>query len=107
MSELVLSGTPVLADYQRYIADMVQERGFGDESLAQAYMLFVEEVGELAKAARKKAGLKMDTQAAQQEAEHEAADVFILFLDICNKLDIDLEKAFRAKEEINKQRTWS
>jgi NTP pyrophosphatase (non-canonical NTP hydrolase) len=32
--------------------------------------------------------------------------VFMYLLDICNHFDIDLEKAFREKEEINKKRTW-
>ena len=27
-------------------------------------------------------------------------------LDICNHFNIDLEKAFREKEEINKGRVW-
>jgi len=36
----------------------------------------------------------------------EAADVLIILLGICNMLDIDLEKAFREKEEINKKRLW-
>lgn len=107
MSKLVLPAAPVLADYQKYIADMVQERGFTDQSLAQDFLFLIEEMGELAKAARKTAGLKLDIQATSKETAHEAADVFIIFLDICNKLDIDLEAAFRAKEEINKQRTWS
>jgi len=32
--------------------------------------------------------------------------VFIYLLDICNHFNIDLEKAFRDKEEINKKRIW-
>lgn len=34
------------------------------------------------------------------------ADVFIYLLDICNHFDVNLEKAFRDKEEINKKRVW-
>ncbi len=38
--------------------------------------------------------------------EEEIADVFIFTLAIANKCNIDLEQAFRDKEEINKKRSW-
>jgi len=42
----------------------------------------------------------------EYSVEQEAADVFIYLLDICNQLGVNLEKAFREKEEINKKRVW-
>ncbi|MEN9604555.1 MAG: hypothetical protein RJB39_240 [Candidatus Parcubacteria bacterium] len=97
-----------MQDYQQYIREMVVERGFDKESLPEIFMLFTEECGELAKAIRKSAsGLKTDNNSEIFKLEQEAADVFIYLLDICNHLNIDLEKAFRDKEEINKQRTWA
>ena len=50
--------------------------------------------------------MKTDSGSEQFHLDHEAADVFIYLLDICNHFGIDLEKAFRDKEEINKKRTW-
>jgi NTP pyrophosphatase (non-canonical NTP hydrolase) len=41
-----------------------------------------------------------------QDLGHEAADVFIYLLTICNHFGVDLETAFREKEEINKGRRW-
>lgn len=38
--------------------------------------------------------------------DHEVADVLMNLHVICNKFGIDLEQAFRAKEEVNKARTW-
>ena len=35
------------------------------------------------------------------------ADVLIYLLDLANVLGVDLEKAFREKEEINKKRNWN
>lgn len=105
-SKLFLKENPTLKDYQKYIADMIKERGFEEESLPQIFMLFLEECGELAKAARKHQGLKTDKNSEHFHVEHEAADVFNYFLDICNHLDVDLEKAFREKEEVNKKRHW-
>lgn len=103
-----LPNNPTLTDLQQYIAEMVRERGFTDDDIAQRFMLLMEESGEFAKAARKAAGIKFapDTSIKDSVA-HEAADVFIILLGLCNMLGIDLEQAFRDKEEINKQRTWS
>ncbi len=105
-SKLVLSEKPTLSQLQKYVQDMVQERGFTEVTLSEQFMFLLEECGELAKAARKFTNLKNDKNSESFQVAHEAADVFIFLLDICNKLDIDLEKAFREKEEINKQRQW-
>lgn len=86
---------------------MVIERGFDKETAPEIFMLFMEECGEMAKAARKLSNMKTDDNSIIHSLEHEIADVFIYLLDICKHFDIDLEKAFRDKEEINKQRTWS
>ena len=104
--ELHLRETPVLRDYQEYVAQMVKVRGFEDENIEKVFMLFTEEVGELAKAIRKLEGVKTDRQSRHHKAEEEVADVFIYLLDLCNFLQIDLEHAFRMKEEQNKLRTW-
>ena len=70
-------------------------------------MLFLEECGEMAKAARKSQGIKTDKNSKEYNLGHEIADVFIYLLDLCNYYGIDLEKAFRDKEEINKRRSWN
>lgn len=106
MSNLHLKDNPTLADLQQYVRDMVAERGFDDETVQDTFMLLIEEVGELAKAARKHAGIKFAADTETKEMAHEAADVLVLLLGLCNLLNIDLEQAFRAKEVRNKQRTW-
>jgi len=107
MSKLILKDNPTLADYQIYVKEMVEERGFEKEKLGDIFMLFLEECGELAKAARKNAGIKFDAQSKVHAVDEEAADVFMYLLDICNHLGVDLEKAFRDKEEKNKKRSWT
>jgi NTP pyrophosphatase (non-canonical NTP hydrolase) len=93
--------------YQELVRALVIERGFGDESIPEVFTLLVEEVGELAKAIRKQNGQKVDLSRKQHDVEEEAADVFWLLLDLCNRLDIDLGKAFDAKETLNSTRNWS
>ncbi len=106
-SKLFLKERPTLKDFQQYVRDLVKERGFEDESVPELFMLLSEEIGEMAKAARKHTSIKMDDNSHKPDLELEIADVFIYLLDICNHFDIDLEKAFRNKEEINKKRVWS
>jgi NTP pyrophosphatase (non-canonical NTP hydrolase) len=105
-SKLILRENPELRDFQKYIAEMVKERGFEKETVSEIFMLFMEECGEMAKAARKTQKIHTDKNSEQFELEHEVADVFMYLLDICNQFNIDLEKAFRDKEEINKKRLW-
>ncbi|HTH72367.1 MAG TPA: MazG nucleotide pyrophosphohydrolase domain-containing protein [Candidatus Pristimantibacillus sp.] len=106
MSELHLKEGPTLADLQAYVAQMVKDRGFDEESVPERFMLLLEEAGEFAKAARKSQGIKFAADSVAGELEHEAADVLILLLALCNDLHIDLEQAVRAKEEKNKKRVW-
>lgn len=96
-----------LPEYQRRIAKLVEERGFENETVPEVFMLLMEEVGEFAKAARKVSGVTTDKNSKVHDLEEEAADVFWLLLDLCNRLNIDLGKAFEAKEEKNQKRSWT
>ena len=100
-----LKSNPSLEDFQQYVREMVVERGFDKGTVSQTFMLFLEECGELSKAVRKFAAAKKDpAEADKYRVDHEAADVFIYLLDICNRFGIDLEKAFREKEAHNETR---
>ncbi|MBU2235665.1 pyrophosphohydrolase, partial [Patescibacteria group bacterium] len=92
--------------FQKYVSKMEDERGFSDESTIQKCLLLGEEVGELFKAVRKSENIKIDRNSDIGTIENELADVLIYLLVIANRYNIDLEKAFRDKEEINKNRNW-
>jgi NTP pyrophosphatase (non-canonical NTP hydrolase) len=102
-----LKDNPSLRDLQSYIAAVCQERGWTQDSPSEKFVLFIEEVGELAKAMRKRAGL-YDEQARPRDVslEEEFADVLSYVLDLANAYQVDLEQAFRAKEAINQSRRW-
>jgi NTP pyrophosphatase (non-canonical NTP hydrolase) len=108
MSKLLLKPDPTLDDLQQYVRDMIAERGFSDkpEDIPKRFVLLLEELGEFARAARKHSGLKFSKETHLAELDEEAADVIIVFIGICNLLGIDLEQAFRDKEEKNKLRSW-
>jgi len=107
MNTPALKQNPSLKDFQIYVHDMVIKRGFDDETVPEIFMLFLEECGEMAKAARKLQNIKTDKNSAELNLQHEVADVFSYLLDICNQFDIDLETAFREKEQINDTRVWA
>jgi NTP pyrophosphatase (non-canonical NTP hydrolase) len=98
---------PTLSDLQQYLTAVCQERGWTRDTPAEKFLLFVEEVGELAKAMRKTAGL-YEERAKQNKVplEEEFADVLSYLLDLANCFQVDLEQAFRTKEAINQSRTW-
>ncbi len=101
-----LPENPTLKDLQRYIDEVCQKRGWTKDSPSEKFVLFIEEVGELAKAMRKRAGL-YEEQAKQRDIslEEEFADVLSYLLDLANCFQVDLEQAFRAKEQVNQSGT--
>lgn len=102
-----LQAEPTLKVLQDYLAAVCQERGWTKDSPSEKFVLFVEEIGELAKAIRKKTGLYDEHAKLQTFAlEEEFADVLAYLLDLANCYGVDLEAAFRAKEKINEKRTW-
>lgn len=102
MSELKDQAT--LADFQKLISELVVERGYDKETVSEVFTLLVEETGELAKAIRKYNGQKVHTDSQTHNVAEELADVFWLVIDLCNRLDVDLERAFRDKEIKNQAR---
>lgn len=104
--ESMLPEKPTLGDYQNYVLAKVKGSDFEEESLSDVFMLFQEECGGLARAARKSANIKTNSNSEKFHAAQEAANVFNYLMQICNRPGIDLEKAFREKEEINKKRIW-
>ncbi|MFA5109760.1 MAG: MazG nucleotide pyrophosphohydrolase domain-containing protein [Patescibacteria group bacterium] len=103
---LSLPKNPTLKNFQKYVSEMEKERGFEKDTLLQKCLLLGEEVGELFKAVRKSENIKIDHNSKFNPVDYELADVLIYLCEIANRFNIDLEKAFREKEEINKKRVW-
>lgn len=74
---LILPDNPTLRDFQDYVAEMKKIRGFNVTDKFYECCLLAEET-----------------------------DVFIYVLSLANMHGLDLEEAFREKEEINKRREW-
>ena len=110
MSNLSLPANASLAQIQQYVKDMEEERGFDKTStLLHIALLLNEEIGELMKCIRKTdAGMGVDSNKKYDfDTAGEIADIFIVLTAIANRMGVDMEKAFRDKEEVNKKRIWT
>ena len=103
---LTLPQKASLSDFQNYVKELEQERGFSHQTLIEKSLLLGEEVGELFKAVRKYSSMKIATDSIAGNLSDEIADILIYLCAIANRADIDIEEAFRKKEEINKTRVW-
>ena len=98
-----------LVELQNYINNVLEIRGFNNQSIELKLMLLMEEVGELAKSIRKDSTrLPIDRCKINNYSsiEEEIADVLIVLFSIANKLQIDLYDAFLKKEKENIKRKW-
>lgn len=102
----VLDANASLAHIQEYVRKLEAERGFTGNTIQQSALLLGEEIGELFKALRRQQKMSLDLKSVVGSVDEELADMLIYICSIANRLNIDLEAAFRAKEEINKQRVW-
>ena len=99
---------PTLKDLQTYVDAICKERGWVKDTYAEKFLLFTEEIGELAKAIRQVQGLYQEpTKQKRVELEEEFADVLSYLLDLANYFQVDLEQAFREKELVNQKRIWN
>lgn len=106
MKELSLKQNPSLKDFQNYVIELEKQRGFSEQTAIEKCLLMGEEMGELFKAVRKAVKIKTDVNSNVGSVSEELADLFIYLCAIANRFEIDMEQAFRKKEEINKKREW-
>lgn len=103
-----------MRSYQHYIHALETMHGWLDVDLVHNCFLMGEEVGELFKAIRKfkryydqgKEEPAASSEARKEAVAEELVDVFNYLLALANRMDIDMEAAFRRKNEKNQKRTW-
>jgi NTP pyrophosphatase (non-canonical NTP hydrolase) len=98
--------------YQHYIHELEALHGWLKLDLVHNCFLMGEEVGELFKAVRRyeklfDEGRGTPTEEARAHVGEELVDVFNYLLAIANRVGVDLEQAFSAKNARNQERTWS
>ena len=101
----VLKEKPTISDLQKYIAEAEVERRRNHENIAKKFLMLMEEVGELMTANRQKPKtIRPDHNPEFASLDEELSDILAYLCSIANRLGVDLEVAFRNKEEINKRR---
>lgn len=97
-----------LKTLQNYVDEMVNVRGFADETPQDCLLLLTEELGELAKEVRKNhTHIKNDkSKVSNHSLKGEMGDVLMMLLALARTLDVDLLDAFKEKELENCTRNW-
>lgn len=103
-SHRVLPPPPAIKAFQNYYRRAALQRGFYKENAKDCLMLMVEEIGELARALRKRVKLTRHGNEIANQEELELADVFIYVVHMANILKIDLASVVQQKELINIQK---
>lgn len=101
MSRTPLPEKPTLADFQSFIAEIVDEKGWTRDP-DELFVLMNEEIGEFARHLRH--SWKKGIPAVHEGASSEMADMFMYLVDLANAFGIDLEKAVRDKVAYNDTR---
>ena len=92
---------PAIRSFQKYYSRAAIQRGYAGESARDTMLLMVEEVGELARAIRKKQKLTRHGRSIRNDEGLELADVFIYVVHLANILGVNLSTVVREKELLN------
>lgn len=92
---------PRLRVFQHYYKRAAARRGYESESSQNCLLLMMEEIGELARALRKKEKLTRHGSAIRNADSLELADVFMYVIHMANILNIDLGETVQHKELMN------
>lgn len=92
---------PALKAFQEYYRRTAIQRGYTKERPKDCLLLMVEEVGELARALRKREKLTRHGSYGDSNEAHELADVFLYVVHMANTLGLDLASVVKEKEFIN------
>ena len=115
-ASLVLPPQPSLLQLQTHMEAQCAHFGWDTNTNEEVFLLFVEEVGELAKAMRRKLKLQIeqgdptkpiydDVQVADN-LRQEFGDVLTYLLDLSNRFGIDIAGAYDFNFQRNLRRRW-
>jgi NTP pyrophosphatase (non-canonical NTP hydrolase) len=92
---------PALRAFQEYYRRAATRRGYAKERPKDCLLLMIEEIGELARALRKREKLVRHGSYPDSNEAHELADVFLYVVHMANVLGLDLAEVVQQKEYIN------
>lgn len=92
---------PALKAFQQYYRRAALRRGYTKERPRDCMLLMVEEIGELARALRKREKLVRHGSYPESSEAQELADVFLYVVHMANVLGLDLAEIVQKKEFVN------
>lgn len=92
---------PALKAFQQYYRRVAVSRGYAKERPKDCLLLMVEEIGELARALRKREKLVRHGSYPESSEAKELADVFLYVVHMANVLGLDLAEIVQKKEFVN------
>ena len=96
-----------LTELQKHLDQTCKENGWDKNSVTEVFLLFTEEVGELAKAVRKETGFKDEKKPDNHDnLREEFADVLNYLMELANRFDVNLAEVYFEKHKINQTRQW-
>jgi NTP pyrophosphatase (non-canonical NTP hydrolase) len=98
---------PRVKVFQHYYKRAAAQRGYEQESTQNCLLLMMEEIGELARALRKREKLTRHGSAIRNVESLELADVFMYVIHMANILKVDLGEIVQHKELLNIKRLLS
>ncbi len=102
-----LPENPTLNQMQEHLGEFCRQKGWDKISVTEVFLLFSEEIGELAKEIRKQTGFKGEKVPENKDnMTEEFADVLNYLMELANRFGIDLEQAYKKKHLKNSTRTW-
>ena len=97
----LLKSNPTLFECQRYVQELEKERGYIEETILEKCLLLGEEVGELFRDIKENRNTNTNVNVGIESIQDELSDVFTFLCAIANRYNVDLEEAFRKKQEKN------
>jgi len=86
--------------------DMCAAKGWDKAPIDKVWLLFTEEIGELASAIRQNQKLYNKTSKKKWDVTTELGDVFSYLFQIADILDIDLDLMWQIHRQKNKNRSY-
>jgi len=92
--------------YKEETHEMCASKGWNKAPIDKVWLLFTEEIGELASAIRQNQKLYRKNSRKSQDVMMELGDVFSYLFQIADMLDIDLDQMWKLHREKVKKRTY-
>jgi len=95
-----------ISEIQKQARELAQKHGWQGRHVDQRFRYLISEVGELSRELLRYASPDATKKDVDRAVGYEIYDIVWNLCELANQLDIDLEKYFQEKIDINSERSW-